>query len=189
MKRKLLFIGFFLLVLSSFFLIREEKQNFTQNTDSEKEAVCDLKKDLSRSVTAQPQKEEFVLPLGAGESFARHHELLETQVETPLGKMVLTTFSQKGIPIQGMRIRKVIKKNGSYKVLENTYRSIPEVKLPENTPVENLFIYVGRNQNTGELAFSYRNQIIRLSDGQILKQTHAREERKPVSLHPKGFGD
>jgi len=189
MNRKIFFAGFFLLVLSAFILIQEEKPKVTDNKDSEKEAVCNLKKDVSRSVAAQERKEELVMSLEAGESFALHHESLETQVETPLGKMVLTTFSQKGIPIQGMRIRRVIKKDGSSKVLENTYRSIPEVKIPEDSQVDNLFIYVGRNQNTGELAFSYQNQIIRLSDRQILKQTHAREERKPVSLHPKGFGD
>lgn len=186
MKKKTFFIAFVFLALG-YFGLRHERISPRSTLESDtQEAVCESGKGfLARNVF----KEKKVAQSNLGISYADYHQPTETAVDMPLGQMVLTTFSQRGIPIQGMRIRKVVKKDGSEQILENTYRAIPEIAISPSTVSENLLIYVGRHQSFGELAFAQENQIIRLSDGLRLKKLHPRKERKPASLHQKGFGD
>lgn len=186
MKKKTFFIAV-VFVVSGYFSQRHEPISPRATLESDtQEAVCDSGKGvLARNVFKEKKVAEKKLEI----SYAKYHQPTETAVDMPLGQMVLTTFSQRGIPIQGMRIRKVVKKDGSEQILENTYRAIPEIAISPSAASDNLFIYVGRHQSFGELAFARENQIIRLSDGLTLKRLYPRKERKPASLHQKGFGD
>lgn len=186
MKKKAFFIAL-LFISSGYFSLREKPISSSSELASEtKEAVCDTRK---ASSSGENLKMKEVAKSDFESFYADYHEPTQTEVDMPIGKMVLTTFSQNGIPIKGMRIRRVIKKDGSEKILENTYRAIPEVKISPGTSIEKLFIYVGRQQKFGELAFFQENQIIRLSDGLALKKRYPRKEKKPASLHHQGFGD
>jgi len=139
------------------------------------------KKENSTSEISSEQKP-------SGLNLPDYHQAFETSVEMPLGKMVVTTFAQNGIPIQGMRLRKLIHRDGTVKLLEDSYRPIPEIEVPISGLENQLFIYVERNKNFGTLAYGLENKIVRFSDQEIIRETLPRRERKPANLHHKGLG-
>jgi len=103
-----------------------------------------------------------------------YHEVQRESFDSPLGKTIVYSFSQEGIPIVGMAIRMRQESNGTLVEEENTYRPIP--KIPVNRQVleeqanqiketssrydlsslspESLVILIREGIDEGELAFT-----------------------------------
>ncbi|NBT58440.1 hypothetical protein EBT16_06615 [bacterium] len=103
-----------------------------------------------------------------------HHEVQRESFDSPLGKTIVYSFSQGGIPILGMAIRMRQESNGTLVEEENTYRPIPPIPvnrqvleeqanlIKENSSrydlsslsPESLVILVREGIDGGELAFT-----------------------------------
>jgi len=103
-----------------------------------------------------------------------YHQIQTERFESPLGRTLVYSFSQDGVPIQGMTIRMREQSDGSLVEEENTYRPISEIPIRrevleeqaaqlksqegryqfDSLSADSLVIVVREGLENGELAFA-----------------------------------
>ena len=141
-----------------------------------------LQKETALPPETQPNPEKTPTPSERW-GVQRYHEIQTESFDSPLGRTLVYSFSQNGVPIIGMNIRLKERSDGALIEEENSYRPISEIPIHRNVLEEqaiHLKSQTGRYQLEGLTAESLVILVREgLKEGELAFATSAVDKARP----------